>query len=160
MFQTNMKTQKIIITLTVAAAVSLMVGCEKKSEPQVNETTTKVSEQPAAMPATAPAEATKAVEAAKPVAEQAASDATAAAKAATTTATTTAADVTAKFNAVLAQAKTLMGQNKYSDALNTLQQVANLKLSPEQEKVLAGLKEQIQKAMASDAAKSVGNLLK
>jgi len=98
---------------------------------------------------------------AKPVAEEAVKEAKAAA---TTAANAAVADVTARANGLIEQAKTLISETKYSDALNVIQQLSSMKLTPEQEKIVASLKEQIQKAMAAlptgDGASAVGNLLK
>ena len=73
-------------------------------------------------------------------------------------------EASAKFNSVMDQAKQLIGQNKYTEALNSLQQLSGLKLTAEQEKIVSDLKAQIQKLMAAkattDGASAVGNLLK
>jgi hypothetical protein len=144
-----MKPKFLILTVTLGASLACLTGCGPKQPEQPPE------QQP---PATTNA-VTGAVEALKPAAEQAA-------KAVTDTANTAVADATAKANALIEQAKTLIGQTKYTEALNTLQQLGNVKLTPEQEKLVASLKEQIQKAMAAgsattkDAANAAGNLLK
>jgi hypothetical protein len=61
------------------------------------------------------------------------------------------------------RAKSLVGDQKYSDALNTLSQLSNVKLTPEQQALVDSLKSQIQtalaKAGASDAASALGGVL-
>ncbi|HEU5070399.1 MAG TPA: hypothetical protein VFV96_08295 [Verrucomicrobiae bacterium] len=172
-----MKTTKTILALGTCCAVALLAGCEKKSETTGTSTDQGTSAAQATgdtMKKAADAvatEANQAVDAAKPMVEKTATEVKSAATAAVSTvsaavqpATSTAsADVNAKVNQLIDQAKTLLGQSKYSDALNTLQQVNNFKLSPEQQQLVTSLKEQIQKAMAAagatNAAGAVGNLL-
>lgn len=69
----------------------------------------------------------------------------------------------AKVQGVVDKVKSLIAENKYKDALATLQEgLKGLQLTPEQQKLVDSLKDQIQKAIASsgvkDAAKSVGDL--
>lgn len=148
-----MKIQKNILTLAAVAALTFVVGCDSKPTTQGD---TKPNEATKAAEGIA-TETGKAVEAAKPAVEKAVTDAKAAA-------TTAASDATAKANTIIDQAKALIGQNKYSDALTSLGSLSGLKLTAEQEKIVAGLKEQIQKAMAAkattDATGAAGNLLK
>ena len=155
-----MKTQKLLITLTAAAALTLIVGCDNKPAGPTKDVTTNSAsavapEAPkaAAIPAPAPAPAP----AAAPAVEKAVTE--------TKAAVTPAANGTAaKVNGVIDQAKALIGQNKYTEALTTLQGLAGTTLSADQDKIVAGLKEQIQKAMAAkattEATGAIGNLLK
>lgn len=159
-----MKTYKLLFAIGSVAAMTLVAGCDSKTtEPA------KQPDQPAAPPAqtpapSAPASASAAVEAVKPAVEQAVTETKAVAATATTAATTAAAEVTSKFNTVVEQAKKYLGETKYTEALNSLQQLSGLKLTPEQEKIVSDLKAQIQKLMAAkattDGASAVGNLLK
>ncbi|MEY4387767.1 MAG: hypothetical protein RLY20_3050 [Verrucomicrobiota bacterium] len=157
--------KKLTLCTSLIAALTLFVGCDNSNKPTTPTTNNTPAAAPAPTAAPAPAETAKPVETAvkavnttvdatKTAVEKTVTDTKAAA---TTAATTTVADVTAKFNSIVDQAKTLLGQNKYTDAMNTLQQLANFKLTAEQEKVVSDLKAQIQKAMAS---KTVSNLLK
>lgn len=157
-----MKTYKLLFTIGTAAALTFITGCDNK--PNTNTNTPDAPKADAKPAATAVSDA---VEAAKPAVDKAVTDAKAAAttavadtKAAASAAT---ADVTAKFNSVVDQAKSLLGQNKYTEALNSLQSLSGLKLTPEQEKIVTDLKAQIQKLMAAkattDGANAVGNLL-
>ena len=123
-----MKTSNIILSLTLTLAVGLIAGCEKK--PTDNTA-------PGSGGGNMAAEAGKAIDAAK------------------ATADTVVADATAKANALIEQAKSLIGQSKYTDALSLLQQLSGMKLTPEQEQLVASLKDQIQKAIAGKTATAI-----
>lgn len=157
-----MKKQIAIITLSAVAAMFMVTGCEQKSEspstaggesaPESKGVAESVKE--AAKPVVE--EATKAYEAAKPAVEQAAKDVKEAA-------TTAMSDATAKANSMIDQAKKLISETKYSEAKDIVSQLTSMKLTPEQEKLVADLKAQIDKAIAAlsntNAASAIGNLL-
>jgi hypothetical protein len=147
-----MRTHKTILTLSLIASLALLAGCDKGNQTTVNDAAKSVTDKANA----AGAEIGKAVEAAKPVVEKT-----------ITALTNNAAGIPAAANdqaaSIIDQAKALVGQNKYTEALSSLQQLTGMKLSDSQTTMVAALKEQIQKAMAAktttDAAGSVGNLL-
>ncbi len=62
--------------------------------------------------------------------------------------------------ALIDQASKLVADSKYAEAADVLRQLANYKLSPEQQKTTDGLGTQIKAGLAADATKSVGDLLK
>jgi NADH dehydrogenase/NADH:ubiquinone oxidoreductase subunit G len=103
-------------------------------------------------------------EAAKPVVEEGKKAVEAAAQEVKAAADTVVADTTSKANELIAQAKKLISETKYSDASNILNQLSSMKLTPEQEKLVADLKTQLQKAMTAlggtNAASTINNLFK
>ncbi|MCX6928884.1 MAG: hypothetical protein NT154_37590 [Verrucomicrobia bacterium] len=165
-----MKIKLIVMGVVACATFAAVTGC-KKEEPATETRAPKPAE-------SVPSEPAKAVEAATAAAKQAteqvatgavseAAKTVDAAKEAATAATDQAA-AQAKAAAQQAQglidrAKSLVGDKKYQDALTSLGQLANVKLTPEQQKLVDDLKTQIQsalaKASAGDAASALGGAL-
>ena len=69
-----------------------------------------------------------------------------------------------KAQGLIDKAKNFVAEGKLSDASSALQQLTGLSLTDEQKKLVDGLKDQIQKALAAktaaDAAGAAGNLLR
>jgi len=161
--------KKIVTTTSSLIVIAFLAGCGQSTDsnqpsgdganaPTESQGTTKsVTEtvKEAAQPVVD--EVNKAVEAAKPAVEEAAKEVKEAAN-------TVVADTTSKANELIAQAKKYISETKYSDATNILNQLSNMKLTPEQEKLVADLKTQVQKAMTAlsgtNAASTINNLFK
>jgi hypothetical protein len=144
-----MKLEKILLPIAAALAFSF-VGCSKQDATPISEDAQK---------AAAPAEDAlkQTVDSAKTATETVVSDAN---KSAQDAATST----TSKTQEWIDKAKSLVAENKFSEASSVLQQLAGQPLSAEQQKLVDSLKEQIKKALATKAtgegASAVGNLLK
>jgi hypothetical protein len=177
-----------ILGLTAGAALLLASGCSKPEQPSGE--TSKVTPPaasdmpkppeaptPAMEPAPAAAvsqaasaaasEAQKAVESPKAAADHAQPTVAAATeqavKAAVSQTNTVAAASSTQVQGLIDKAKGLVTDEKYQDALKVVQQLSSLKLTPEQQTLVDGLKSQIQTALAkatgADAASALGNVL-
>ncbi|MCL5096810.1 MAG: hypothetical protein M1608_04645 [Candidatus Omnitrophica bacterium] len=143
-------------TLAICAVTALTTGCAQNQAlaPQ------NVTEAITAATAPTAAETTAAVQ---PQVSAAATNVVAQVQAATNivaqaqTATNVVAQAQTATNAVanvqtlIDTAKTLIGENKFTDALKTLTDLSNLKLTDAQQTVVNGLKDQLNKALASKA---------
>lgn len=167
-----MKTHKLILPLMTATALILgSAGCDKQeTSKSVTDEANKAAEaakvDAAKTAEAARVDAAKAAEAAKVEAARIAEGAKidAAKTAETAKAETAKAADSAKTSELIDKAKSLIAEGKYSDATSVLQQLAGKSLSSDQQKLVDGLKEQIQKALAAkateNAAGAAGNLLK
>lgn len=144
-----MKTNRISLTLAAALALGL-ASCGK------NESVTTTTDDANKAAASAAAAAAKTPEAAKAEAAKAAD----AAKAEAAKAEAAKAADNSKAQELIDKAKGLVAENKFADASSVLLQLARQSLSGEQQKLVDGLKEQIQKALAAKAVGAAGNLLK
>lgn len=148
------------------AATLLLVGCGKTDTQtaQPEQGPAAILEKASNATVKAPAETQKAAAPGGATASQTVSNAAAAvqttANQAVSNATTalqgTAAEAAAKAQQLISQAQQLVSNKKFQEALATLQQLGNVQLTPEQQKLVNDLKTQIQAALAGSA---VGNAL-
>lgn len=168
---TQMKITYSILGLFAGAALFLATGCGKQ-EPPAGETPKAMNPAPsdaqkAAAEAAPPAAVPAAPAPAEPTPPAAATIPVPAVPAAATQAVTEAAAapsaMSAQTQGLIDKAKGLVKSEKYQEALNSLQQLKDMKLTDEQQKMVDDLKAQIQtslvKAAGTNAASALGNIL-
>ena len=137
-----MKT-KLHIILPALAALVLLSGCSKNEEPAASETI-KPADSAIADAANAAARSSESL---KQAAEKTQADVQKAGEQAQAIGTA----ATEKIQALIDTAKKLTGENKWTEAMNVLQQLANTKLTPEQQQVVNDLKNQVQQHLTQRA---------
>jgi len=183
-----MKTNITITLLAVCGALALTSGCNKQDTAASDAANQMEAATESAAQDQKAAEAQKQADAAKLVADKAAVDKALADKAVTEKAAleqaaaekaaadkaaadklaqAAAAQEQSRIQSLIDTAQNLAGQNKYTEALNTLGVLANVKLSPEQQAIVDKLKAAIEKQAAqaatdkatSSAQGAIGNAL-
>ena len=145
---------KLVITGIVACATLVAVsGCKKEEPaPGASQADQGTAPEAAAVVDAAKSAATTAVDGAKSAATEATDQAAAQVKAAEQQA-----------QGLIDRARALVSEQKYKDALSSLSQLPNIKLTAEQQKSVDDLKAQIQsalaKATAADPAAALGGAL-
>ena len=139
-----MQTTHSIHALVLAGLIGLATGCEKKTEPPLP---------PKAGEAGLQKQVETAAGAVKETAEKGVAAVTAAATQAVQAVSPAASDSTAQAQTILDSAKKLAGESKWQELGQALPKLQGLKLTPEQEKTLADLKAQLQKALQDAMSK-------
>jgi len=143
-----MKFKLHLVGITSCAVLALVSGCKK-------EETAPAPLAPTASEATT-SQGVKTVDAVKPSVTQAIEQATTQVTAQSNTLVNTGEQ---KAQSLIDQAKTYLADQKYQEALGSLSQLASIKLTPEQQKLVADLKAQIQSALAKATAKDPASAL-
>jgi hypothetical protein len=151
-----MKTKLIVSEFAACVALTLMMGCNK--EPAT--TQSSPAQKAEGVASEVKSEASKAADTVKSEASKAADTVKATAQQVTQGASTQANAAEQQAQGLIDKVKSLIADQKYQDALSSLNQLANANLTAEQQKLVADLKTQIQnalsKASVTDAASALG----
>jgi hypothetical protein len=142
---------RFLKAIALAGGVSAMaIGCGRKEEAAPPPPAAQPSQ-----PATAPAQ--NAVAAVKQTVENTVTEAKKVAESAQQAVQKTVDDSTSQVQGLIDGAKAMVSEKKYSDALGAVQQLAGVKLNPEQLTLVEGLKVEVAK-LGGDIEKGMANL--
>lgn len=151
-----MKTKTLTTSLGTLLIVGALTGCNKPSSNSDAGTTPP----PAAPEAAQPAATTPNTDTMSAAAATAVSQTKTAVTNATAAMTDAVSAAKAKADTIISQAKSFINDQKYSDALDALNKLSSMALTPEQQKTVDDLKAQVKQLMAGgtntlNAAKSL-----
>jgi|GEM_PF-5383854 hypothetical protein len=173
-----MRTPKTITWVAFIATIFIVAGCDQNNQSNTSgsgETSKETGDRISAKVSDLKESAQKTATEVKESAQQAATEVKQAAEKVATDVRQTAEQTTASAKEKLSSIKTeaqnliekttaLINDQKYQDALNSLKQLSNLSLTPEQQATVNELKAKLEKLMSSqvvtNTASAINNLLK